>query len=188
MQKMSWTWPIWAHFWRENWIPSKICSNWLDSAQLLSLFSTLPFFFPDGHQVLVIGYCDTKRLEVGIHKRLHPVFRHIAQMRLNSTKWEMCFIHHPLLQLVTVYLSLLSQYLSNIVQGDPSGWSQPPVDMETNVAFQYMLLVLKRNFCFDVNRSLGPIWWVTLYRWLRKEFMLSYVTVQPQFVPAHLQE
>ena len=42
------------------------------------------------------------------------------------------------------------------IQDDPSGWSKPPVDIKTNVAFQYMLLKLKRNFCFDVNRRLGP--------------------------------
>ena len=32
---------------------------------------------------------------------------------------------------------------------------QPPVDTKTKVAFQYKGLILKRNFCFDVNRRLG---------------------------------
>ena len=40
------------------------------------------------------------------------------------------------------------------LQGDPSGSSQPPVDIKTKVAFQYMLLILIHNFCFDVNRRL----------------------------------
>ena len=42
------------------------------------------------------------------------------------------------------------------LQGDPSGLSQPTVDIKTNVVFQNMLLMLKRNFCFDVNSRLGP--------------------------------
>ena len=41
------------------------------------------------------------------------------------------------------------------VEGGSSGCSQPPVDINMNVAFQYMLLILNRNFCCDVNRKLG---------------------------------
>ena len=40
------------------------------------------------------------------------------------------------------------------LQGDTSGCLKPPVDSTTKVAFQYMGLILKRNFCFDVNRRL----------------------------------
>ena len=43
------------------------------------------------------------------------------------------------------------------LQGDPSSWSQPPVDIETKVALLYMLLTLKHNFCFDVNDTSGTI-------------------------------
>ena len=53
------------------------------------------------------------------------------------------------------------------IQGDTSGSSQPPVDIKTKVVFQHMLLILKRNFCFDVNRRLGTTWWVTLYTSLK---------------------
>ena len=48
------------------------------------------------------------------------------------------------------------------IQGDPSSCSQPPVDIKTKVAFQYMLLILKHNFCCDVNSRLGTNWCVTL--------------------------
>ena len=37
--------------------------------------------------------------------------------------------------------------LSN-VQGDPSGWFKPPDDIKTNVAFQYMFLILKTQLLF----------------------------------------
>ena len=37
------------------------------------------------------------------------------------------------------------------LQGDHSGCVKPPIDTKTKVAFQYMVLILKRNFCFDVN-------------------------------------
>ena len=45
---------------------------------------------------------------------------------------------------------------SVVIKGDPSGWSQPPVDIEAKVALYYKEHILKRNFCFDVNRRLGP--------------------------------
>ena len=45
--------------------------------------------------------------------------------------------------------------IDKLVQGDTSGSSQPPVDIKTDVVFQYMRLILKRNFCLDVNRRLG---------------------------------
>ena len=48
------------------------------------------------------------------------------------------------------------------VQGDTSGGFQPTVDIRTKVAFQYMLLILKHNFCFYVNMRLGTTWCVTL--------------------------
>ena len=31
----------------------------------------------------------------------------------------------------------------------------PPVDIKTKVAFQYMGLILIQNFCFDVNGRFG---------------------------------
>ena len=43
------------------------------------------------------------------------------------------------------------------IQGDTSGRTKPPVDIKTKVAFQYMLFILKRNFCFDVNRRFGRV-------------------------------
>ena len=39
------------------------------------------------------------------------------------------------------------------VQDDPSGSSEPPVDIKTKVAFQYMLFAL--NVTLDVNRRFG---------------------------------
>ena len=51
----------------------------------------------------------------------------------------------------------VSRTPSILLQGDP------PVDIKTNVVFQYMLLKLKRNLSFDVNRRLRPTWWVTLF-------------------------
>ena len=48
----------------------------------------------------------------------------------------------------------LPQLKQDKVQGDPSGISQP-VDINTKVEFQYMLLILKCNFSFDVNMRLG---------------------------------
>ena len=41
------------------------------------------------------------------------------------------------------------------LQGDQSGSSQSSVDIKTKVVFKYMLLILKRNFCFDVSRRFG---------------------------------
>ena len=40
------------------------------------------------------------------------------------------------------------------LQGDPSGLSQPPVDIKMIVAFQCMLLILKHNYCTYVTRRL----------------------------------
>ena len=37
------------------------------------------------------------------------------------------------------------------VQGDHSSCDKPHIDTKTNVAFYCKLLILKRNFCFDVN-------------------------------------
>ena len=36
------------------------------------------------------------------------------------------------------------------------GRTEPPVHIEIKVAFQHKLFILKRNFCFDVNRRFGP--------------------------------
>ena len=41
--------------------------------------------------------------------------------------------------------------LSIHVQGDHSDCFKPPVNTKTNVAFYYMLLILKQNFCFRFN-------------------------------------
>ena len=53
------------------------------------------------------------------------------------------------------FLQEILRTLICLIQGDHSGSFQPPVDIKMNVAFQNMLLILKRNFCFDVNRRLG---------------------------------
>ena len=45
----------------------------------------------------------------------------------------------------------------NSVQGDHSRCSQPPVDTKPKVAFHYMGLILKQNFCFDVRGRLGKM-------------------------------
>ena len=42
-----------------------------------------------------------------------------------------------------------------VIQGDLSGCSLGFVDIKIKVAFQYMLLTIKRNFCFDVENTLG---------------------------------
>ena len=47
---------------------------------------------------------------------------------------------------------VISSILDYRIQGDHSGCSQPPVDIKTKVPFQYEAYLLKRNFCFDVNR------------------------------------
>ena len=47
--------------------------------------------------------------------------------------------------------------------GDPSGCSLGFVDNNTKAMFQYMLLILKHIFCFDVNNTKGTTWMVTLY-------------------------
>ena len=39
------------------------------------------------------------------------------------------------------------------VQGDHSGCSLGCVDIKTKVPFQYVVLTLKQNFCFDVNNT-----------------------------------
>ena len=42
------------------------------------------------------------------------------------------------------------------IQGDHSGWAKPQVDIKTKIQFLHMGLLLKQNFCFDVNGMLGP--------------------------------
>ena len=49
------------------------------------------------------------------------------------------------------------------VQGDHSGCDKHPVDFKTKVAFQYMGLILIRNFCFEANESFETTLMVTLY-------------------------
>ena len=41
------------------------------------------------------------------------------------------------------------------IQGDTSRCSLGSNDMKIKVAFQYMLITLKLNFCFDINRTKG---------------------------------
>ena len=41
------------------------------------------------------------------------------------------------------------------LQGDHSGCAKPPVDIESKAPFKYLGLILKQNFCFDVNGRLG---------------------------------
>ena len=61
---------------------------------------------------------------------------------------------------IQVNLEQMGQF-GQTEQGDTSSSSQPPL------LFQYMLLLLKHNFCFEVKRRLGTIWCVTLY-WNRE--------------------
>ena len=42
---------------------------------------------------------------------------------------------------------------STIIKGDHSGCCLGLVDIKTKLTFQYMLIILKRNFCFDVNNN-----------------------------------
>ena len=49
------------------------------------------------------------------------------------------------------------------VQGEPSGCSLDLVDIKTRVLIQYDLLMLKCNYCFDVNNTLGTTGLVTPY-------------------------
>ena len=45
--------------------------------------------------------------------------------------------------------------ITDDIQGDHSGCAKPPIDNTTKVLFQYMGLILKRNFCLDVNGRFG---------------------------------
>ena len=42
------------------------------------------------------------------------------------------------------------------IQGDTSGRTKPPVDIDVKVAFYYKGLLLKRNFQINVNGRFGP--------------------------------
>ena len=46
---------------------------------------------------------------------------------------------------------------SSDIQGDTSHCSLGSVDVKTKVAFQYKEHILKRNFCFHVNRTKGTM-------------------------------
>ena len=46
-----------------------------------------------------------------------------------------------------------------VLQGDHPGYDKPIIYDKTNVAFQYKLLILKRNFCFDVTGGLSQPEW-----------------------------
>ena len=57
-----------------------------------------------------------------------------------------------------VISGILNTYFANqkmmqCVQGDPSGGLLALVDIKTEVPSQYILLTLKCNFQFDVNKS-----------------------------------
>ena len=52
------------------------------------------------------------------------------------------------------------------VQGDYSGCVKPLVDIKTNFAFQYMLIIVKHNFGFEVNGRFETTGMVTLYFFL----------------------
>ena len=54
------------------------------------------------------------------------------------------------IQLFSEPISEIINYWTGI-QGDHSGCDKPPIDTDTNVAFWYKLLIIKRNFRFDVN-------------------------------------
>ena len=49
-----------------------------------------------------------------------------------------------------------------LIQGDHSGCDKPPVDFKTKVAFQYMGLIIKQNFCYEVNGRFDTTRMVTL--------------------------
>ena len=50
-------------------------------------------------------------------------------------------------------LGMVAYYLRNTLEGDYSGCSLGLVDIKTKIAFQYMLLLLKRNFSFNINNT-----------------------------------
>ena len=43
--------------------------------------------------------------------------------------------------------------ITDVLQGDHSGFSLGLIDNKTKVPFQYMLLILKRNISFYVNKA-----------------------------------
>ena len=52
--------------------------------------------------------------------------------------------------------------IREILQGEYSGCSLGVVDIKTKVVFQQEDHIIKRNLCFDVNKTQGTTWWVTL--------------------------
>ena len=68
-------------------------------------------------------------------------------MIINGIDKGAALTHHHALVLNDVF---------QLIQGDTSHWSRPPVDTKTTVVFYYMGLILKQNFCFDVNGRIGP--------------------------------
>ena len=59
-------------------------------------------------------------------------------------------------------MSVVVLALAGCLQGDQAACSKPPVDTKAQVAFQYMSVILKRNFCFDGNGRFGTSCMVTL--------------------------
>ena len=53
------------------------------------------------------------------------------------------------------YEKTLFQYCTSSLRGDYSGCFLGLVDINTNIAFQYMLLILKCSPCFDANNTRG---------------------------------
>ena len=102
------------------------------------------------------------------------------RLKWTSTKY---FSHvkiggHGLMPLVSAFeefsneLSMCFQWVLSKIQGDHSHRFQPHVDSKTKVVFRYMDLIIKRNFCFEVNRRLETTWIITLYTKM-KEFDLA---------------
>ena len=76
--------------------------------------------------------------------QLEPVVeeteRHLLHRRAEQLREELLDAH-------------LKWWFQKSIQGDTSGCSLGFVEVKTKVAFQYMLLILKRDFCFDVNNT-----------------------------------
>ena len=57
----------------------------------------------------------------------------------------------PVVDNVCIYGESSKSYTGMIIQGDNSACSKPPIDINLRVAFEYKVLILKRNFQINVN-------------------------------------
>ena len=82
--------------------------------------------------------------------RLHRLLGATANLQL-VTGWSIEILGKVLIPCKSSQKA--SQYFRFTLQGDHSGCVKPPVDIKTNVAFQYMGIIQKQNYCFNVNGS-----------------------------------